>query len=32
MRIKDFEIIELQNGVKLNEKDIIRYDEIYRSN
>ena len=32
MRIKDFEIIELQNGVKLNEKDIIRYDEIYGSN
>ena len=29
MGIRDFEIIEVQTGVKVSEKDIIRYDDIY---
>ena len=29
MWIRDFEIIEVQTGVKVSEKDIIRYDDIY---
>tara|TARA_Y100000389_G_scaffold98484_1_gene95158 strand:- start:466 stop:573 length:108 start_codon:yes stop_codon:yes gene_type:complete len=32
MRIKDFEIIEVQTNVKVSEKDIIRYDDIYERN
>jgi hypothetical protein len=32
MRIKDFEIIEIQTKVKVSEKDIIRYDDIYGRN
>jgi hypothetical protein len=29
MRIRDFEIIEAQTGIKVSGKDIIRYDDIY---
>ena len=29
MGIRDFEIIEVQTSVKVSEKDIIRYDDIY---
>ena len=29
MRIRDFEIIEAQTGIKVSEKDIIRYYDIY---
>jgi len=32
MTIKDFEIIEVQTHVKVSEKDIIRYDDIYGTN
>ena len=32
MTIKDFEIIEVQTRVKVFEKDIIRYDDIYGTN
>ena len=32
MGIRDFEIIEVQTGVKVSEKDIIRYDDIYGRN
>ena len=32
MTIKDFEIIEVQTRVKVSEKDIIRYDDIYGIN
>ena len=32
MTIKDFEIIEVQTRVKVPEKDIIRYDDIYGTN
>jgi mannose-6-phosphate isomerase-like protein (cupin superfamily) len=28
----DLEIIEVQTGVKVSEKDIIRYDDIYGRN
>ena len=29
MRIRNFEIIEAQTGIKVYEKDTIRYDDIY---
>jgi len=32
MGIRDFEIIEVQTSVKVSEKDIIRYDDIYGRN
>jgi len=32
MMIRDFEIIEVQTGIKVPEEDIIRYDDIYGRN